>query len=59
MAYLKKKGGETRNQENLASDVLMLVHNLNEYEDVEAHVELLAKIIKRALEDAGRETIDE
>jgi hypothetical protein len=52
-ASLKQLGVKRGVHRKLASDLFTLVQNLDEYADVEAQVELFAKIINKTLEDSG------
>lgn len=53
------RADKTKSPKELTFRLPTLLQKLNKYEDVDAQVELLTKIIKKALEDTGRETIEE
>lgn len=52
-----KNGGKITDIKELASDILIIVMNLNESGDVDAYVELLTKTINKALEIANEDRI--
>jgi hypothetical protein len=54
----KRTGSETMNCKKIASDILTIVQDLDEYADPDTHAEFVAKSINDALKEKDRKAID-